>query len=260
MPPSSPQIPGPITLPVLSRMPSVSSTGITPMLPVPPPMPSARLNLNAPRLPMPRLVSDPTRPPPPYQRVDTPDPFDDNMPVTIRAPAPSHAPSALQNTHAHSDLAEQEEEPDRGPDIDRHPDFWFIDGSAVLLCGRTGFRVHAGILRMHCAAFRELMPVRLPVIGTRAPVSSPLSATSSSSNGSNGFRAGHSPRTPSKVEMVMSALTIRAAREAERDPGEREESETIEGCPVLRLADAPDDIVLFLRALYDRSYVYPLFP
>ncbi|KZV63336.1 hypothetical protein PENSPDRAFT_691717 [Peniophora sp. CONT] len=248
MPPSSPlspHTPGPIILPTLSRMPSVSSTGTTPMLPVPPPMASTRLN--APRVPMPRLVSDPTRPPPPYQRVDTPDPFDDSVPAPAHASAPLHAPSTLQDVSV-SYNQEQEREQDRGPDIDRHPDFWFIDGTAILLCGRTGFRVHAGVLRMHCAAFRELLPVRLPI---RAPTSSPLSAASSNSSGS--FRTGHTPRTPSKAEMLMNALSVATNRERERE--EQPQDEEIEGCPVLRLADAPDDFVLFLRALYDRSFL-----
>ena len=49
--------------------------------------------------------------------------------------------------------------------------------------------------------------------------------------------------------MMMAALSVRM-RVPER---EEQEEETIEGCPVLRLSDAPDDFVLFLRALYDRS-------
>lgn len=236
--PQTPQTPSPLIVPNLSRVPSLSSTGTTPMLPVPPPMPSARLN--APRPPVPRLVSDPARPPPPYQRVDTPDPFDDSVPIPVRAPIPSRAPSALR-----SNDDEQTEESDRGPDIDRHPDFWFIDGSAVLLCGGTGFRVHAGVLRMHCAAFRELLPVRRP---SQTRVSSPR--TAASTNGPGVFRQGHTPRTQSKAEMMMEVLSARSPRPAER---EESQEEMIEECPVLRLSDAPDDVVLFLRAMYDRS-------
>ncbi|VDB89902.1 unnamed protein product [Peniophora sp. CBMAI 1063] len=243
--PQTPHTPSPLILPNISRMPSTSSTGTTPMLPVPPPMPSARLN--APRPPMPRLVSDPARPPPPYQRVDTPDPFDDSVPV--RAPAPSVPHSSLHVEQAIHNQ-DHEEESDRGPDIDRHPDFWFIDGSAVLLCGRTGFRVHAGVLRMHCAAFRELLPVRLPS-QTSTRVSSPRSAASS--NGAGSFRMGHTARTQSKAEMMMEVLT--AGSPPRRVRREEPQDETIEGCPVLHLSDAPDDVVLFLRALYDRSFL-----
>ena len=102
---------------------------------------------------------------------------------------------------------------------------------------------------MHCAAFRELLPVRLPS-QPQTRMTYPRSAASS--NGASNFRMGHTPRTQSKAEMMMEVLTS-AGSPPHLSQREEPQDETIEGCPVLRLSDAPDDFVLFLRALYDRS-------
>ncbi|KAI0321611.1 hypothetical protein OF83DRAFT_1080870 [Amylostereum chailletii] len=47
-------------------------------------------------------------------------------------------------------------------DFTHSQDFWFADGSLIIICESTGFRVHAGILSLHCSVFRDMTCVGNP--------------------------------------------------------------------------------------------------
>lgn len=106
--------------------------------------------------------------------------------------------------------------------MERHPEFWFFDGSIVLVAERTMFRVHKAFLARHSVFFRDMFS--LP-----QPQEDPSSSTK-----------------PSNVRPVSGdGASI-------GDGGEMEE---VEGCSTLRLHDSPDDVASLLYALYDGPYV-----
>ena len=54
-----------------------------------------------------------------------------------------------------------------GPqDIARNADFWFPDGSIILIDEKSGFRIHQSILSRHSDVFADLFTVPQPQSGT----------------------------------------------------------------------------------------------
>ncbi|KAI0321610.1 hypothetical protein OF83DRAFT_253568 [Amylostereum chailletii] len=41
-------------------------------------------------------------------------------------------------------------------------DLWFSDGTLIVICESTGFRVHPGVLALHCGAFKDMLSVGDP--------------------------------------------------------------------------------------------------
>jgi BTB/POZ domain len=46
--------------------------------------------------------------------------------------------------------------------ISRHPEFWFTDGSVVVIVGNTAFRIHKSILVKHSGVFSDLFAIPQP--------------------------------------------------------------------------------------------------
>lgn len=44
-------------------------------------------------------------------------------------------------------------------------DLWFADGNVVIVCKDTGFRVHSGVLSLHCQIFKDMLSAALPSAG-----------------------------------------------------------------------------------------------
>ncbi|KAI0321607.1 hypothetical protein OF83DRAFT_1050985, partial [Amylostereum chailletii] len=51
---------------------------------------------------------------------------------------------------------------DSDKDTTPHPDFWFQDGSIILMCDPFGFRLHPSILSLHSTVFRDMFSVGSP--------------------------------------------------------------------------------------------------
>lgn len=96
----------------------------------------------------------------------------------------------------------------------RHPEFWFADGSIILLAHDVLFRVHKSFLARHSLVFRDMFSIPQP-------------STESSSASDNSDSKG----VPSDHEMI-------------------------DGCPLVRIHDTPDDVASLLYALYDGPSVY----
>lgn len=108
--------------------------------------------------------------------------------------------------------------------MERHPEFWFFDGSIVLVAECTMFRVHKAFLARHSVFFRDMFT--LP-----QPQEDPSSST-----------------RPSPASGDVAGT------------GDRGEMQQVEGCPTLRLHDSPDDVASLLYALYDGPYVDHISP
>jgi BTB/POZ domain len=76
--------------------------------------------------------------------------------------------------------------------ISRHSEFWFTDGSVVVIVGNTAFRIHKSILIKHSDVFSDLFTVPQP----------------------------------------------------------ENDTENIDGCPVVHLPDALSDFIDVMKALY----------
>lgn len=111
--------------------------------------------------------------------------------------------------------------------MERHPEFWFFDGSIVLVAECTMFRVHKAFLARHSVFFRDMFSLPQPQEGP-----------SSSTRPSNAREIG---------EVVAGT-------------GGGGEMQEVEGCPTLRLHDSPDDVASLLYALYDGPYVDLILP
>lgn len=48
----------------------------------------------------------------------------------------------------------------------QHPEFWFIDGSVILLAHNVVFRVHKTFLARHSAVFRDMFSIPQPSSAT----------------------------------------------------------------------------------------------
>ncbi|KAM5539625.1 hypothetical protein V8D89_006734 [Ganoderma adspersum] len=105
---------------------------------------------------------------------------------------PLKRPRTAEDAHTESSTTDAPSDLDN---VQRHEDFWFDDGSIVLVARRkTGFRVYRALLAAQSTVFSDML-------------------TSSS---------------PSDDEMI-------------------------EGCPVVHLSDAPEDVAHFLRVLLPKS-------
>lgn len=121
--------------------------------------------------------------------------------------------------------------PARSP-MERHPEFWFFDGSIVLVADALMFRVHKAFLARHSVFFRDMFSLPQP------PQRDPTPSTSSSSSSS------------SRLSNDNTSLPGEG-----NEGGCGEEMREVEGCPTLRLHDSPDDVASLLYALYDGPYV-----
>ena len=92
----------------------------------------------------------------------------------------------------------------------RHPEFWFADGSIILLAHDVLFRVHKSFLARHSLVFRDMFSLPQPSLESSSP--------------SNDTDA-------KKVENMDHGM--------------------VDGCPVVRIHDTPDDVASLLYALYD---------
>ena len=105
---------------------------------------------------------------------------------------PLKRPRIAEDPHSESSTTDAPPEP---VNLQHHEEFWFDDGSIVLVAQRkTGFRVYRALLAAQSTVFADTF------------------ASSS----------------PSAEEMI-------------------------EGCPVVHLSDAPEDVVHFLRVLLPKS-------
>ena len=98
----------------------------------------------------------------------------------------------------------------------RHPEFWFADGSIILLAGDVLFRVHKSFLARHSVVFRDMFSLPQP------SQESPLPPTSSGDG------------------KIL----------------ECSDHEMVDGCAVVRIHDTPGDVASLLYALYDGPYVF----
>jgi hypothetical protein len=156
---------------------------------------------------------------------DGSDPFKDSAPVPDRGAGPSVFARLLKPPAADDGLG--------GLGCRPSEDFWLPDGSAVLVCGAVGFRVHASVLCMHAGAFREVL----------AP-------------------DAEDRRQQQQQDRRQQQQQDRRQHERQQQKAQERHAiappcETFDGCLVLRLPDAPADMRCFLRALYDRSCVAP---
>jgi hypothetical protein len=78
--------------------------------------------------------------------------------------------------------------------IARHEDFWFTDGSVVLLVENTAFRIHQSILSRHSDVFADMFTVPQPM---------------------------------------------------------HDETDQMDGCPIVYLADSLSDFIDVMKALYE---------
>ena len=93
----------------------------------------------------------------------------------------------------------------------KHPDLWFEDGSVVLCAENMLFRVHMSLLSLHSVCFRDMFAIARPR-SQCAP------------------RLGHD------------------SQDAEDGDDELKE---FDGCPIVHLHDAAEDVAHLLNALYD---------
>lgn len=49
--------------------------------------------------------------------------------------------------------------------IEHNPDFWFADGSVVIIAEGVGFRVHMSLLSRHSPVFRDIFAIPQPAPG-----------------------------------------------------------------------------------------------
>ena len=52
--------------------------------------------------------------------------------------------------------------------ISRHSEFWFADGSVIVIVGTTAFRIHKSILSKHSDVFSDLFTVPQPQDGSES--------------------------------------------------------------------------------------------
>lgn len=98
--------------------------------------------------------------------------------------------------------------------LSRHAEFWFTDGSIVLVAQSTMFRVHKTFLSRHSVIFRDMFSLPQPAEGSSAGSAAPLAHA-----------------------MISPEIGVGL--------------EDAEGCSVVRLHDSPDDVASLLYALYD---------
>ncbi|EJD07217.1 uncharacterized protein FOMMEDRAFT_24647 [Fomitiporia mediterranea MF3/22] len=115
--------------------------------------------------------------------------------------------------------------------LTRHSEFWFSDGSVVLLANDVLFRVHKSFLARHSLVFRDVFSLPQP----SAVLEENLSPTMGCSEKTSGSWTSLS----TLPEDLLSDLAA--------DNGEA----TLDGCPVVPLHDSPDDVASLLYALYD---------
>ena len=103
--------------------------------------------------------------------------------------------------------------------MERHPEFWFFDGSIVLVAERVMFRVHKAFLARHSVFFRDMFSLPQP-------------------------KEGQEPSRSNANAAMESSSRLTVCKPC-GDLGE------VEGCATLRLHDSPDDVASLLYALYD---------
>jgi hypothetical protein len=142
-------------------------------------------------------------------------------PSILNAPQPT-PPAETRRNDANSPHREAHREDSGTPaPILRHHEFWFSDGSIVLLARYTMFRVHKSFIARHSVIFRDMFSI------------------------------------PQPDEEAMPE-TKRAESFDSKDGGEglgTMGTTEVDGCPVVHLYDSPEDVASLLYALYDGPYV-----
>lgn len=129
----------------------------------------------------------------------------------------------------------------------RHSEFWFLDGSVVLLARNVLFRVHKTFLARHSSVFRDMFS--LPQPQSPGP---PPSSTSSQSNLTVDHCSGKCTCSSAPVNNNSSSPHH---EDTQPDLTTLDGEAILDGCPVVCLHDSPDDVESLLYALYDGPYV-----
>lgn len=100
-------------------------------------------------------------------------------------------------------------------------DFWFADGTIVLIAQNAAFKVHKGQLARHSEVFSGLFSLPQPLSMDHGRGASPAISKGSSREDLN------------------------------TEKGDSGDIDLIDGCPFVVLQDSPSDVFYFLSALYD---------